>query len=174
MRRLYPDVKIAGLEDERSPHYFEMKYPGEYERKFGKPVEFTPHDMFGSSAPGVKLRFGKVDTVDEVRLSNPAERDQAQAAYNAGKRNFEKIGKSSAAGLVIARQLAAEHPGSNILTLFYDKADQYGDEPLIATRTRFMYDRPMAEGVIGSSWRQQRVGSVALLPKTIGEAPFGR
>ncbi len=170
MRRHYPDVAIVGLEDERSPFYFEQMYPGEYEKRFGKPLEFTQHDMYGSSAPNVRLKYGNVDAVDEVRLANPGVRDETRDEYNKGRRGYEQIGNSSAASLVAARHLATEHPGSNIVIVFYDKADQYGDEPATATSTRFLHDRPRPEGTPPLGWRQQHVGNIALLPESISSA----
>lgn len=170
MRRHYPQVKVIGLEDERSPHYFDQKHPGEYSRRFGKVASYTQHDMFGSSAPGVRLKYGKVDAVDEVRLSNPAERDDAREEYNRGRHGYEKIGNSSAASLVIARQLAQEHPGSTIVIIFYDKADQYGSRPVVAAGTKFLYDRFRPDGVPPKGWRQQHVGSIALMPSSIKDA----
>lgn len=170
MRKHYPDVSVVGLEDVRSAHYFEQKYPGQYERLLGHPPQSTQHDMFGSSAPGVRLKYGSVDTVDEVRLADPRARDIARDDYNQGKATYEKIGNSSAASLVAARELAAEHPGSTIVVVFYDKADQYGPEPTIATRSKFLYDRPRPSGVPPHGWRQKHVGSVALLPHSISDA----
>lgn len=170
MRRHYPGVTIVGLEDERSPFYFEQMYPGEYEKRFGKPLEFTQHDMYGSSAPNVRLKYGNVDAVDEVRLANPGVRNKVRDTYNQGRPDYEQIGNSSAASLVAARQLAAEHPGSNIVVVFYDKADQYGDDPSTATHTKFLYDRPRPAGVPPHGWRQRRVGSIALLPESIRDA----
>jgi cysteine synthase A len=170
LRKHYPNIRIVGLEDQRSPYYFEQKYPGEYEKLFGHPLEFSQHDMFGSSAPGVKLKYGNADTVDEVRLTDPEERDRAQEAYNRHRPNYEKIGNSSAASLVAARHLAEDHPGSTIVIIFYDKADQYGSRPLTATRMKFLYDRPRPHGIPKYGWRQQRVGSIALMPQTIDQA----
>jgi cysteine synthase len=170
MKSHYPNVQVIGLEDERSPHYFGQKYPGEYERRFGEPAEFVQHDMFGSSAPGVTLKYGNVDAVDDIRLANPDERNEARDNYNQGRSGYEQIGNSSAASLVAARKLALEHPGSNIVILFYDKADQYGTQPTIATNLRFMYDRPRPDGVPRHGWRQKGVGSIALMPRTVREA----
>jgi cysteine synthase len=170
MKQHYPDVQIVGLEDERSPYYFEQKYPGEFKRRFGRPASFTQHDMYGSSAPGVKLKYGKVDAVDEVRLANPKERDEVRDTYNRGRRNYEKIGNSSAASLIAARQLAIEHPRSTIVVVFYDKVDQYGDSPAIVTTPKFHYDLPRPEGVPPKGWHQKNVGSIALLPHSIRDA----
>ena len=50
-----------------------------------------------------------------------------QEEYNKGKNPGESIGRSSAASLVIAEQLASEHPCSIILAICYDKGDRYGD-----------------------------------------------
>ncbi len=174
MKGHYTDAMVVGLEDERSLYYFEQKYPGEYEQRYGKPLEFGQHDMFGSSAPGVRLKYGNVDAVDEVRLANPDERNKAREDYNRGRPNYEKIGNSSAASLVAARQLAAENPGSNIVVVFYDKAGQYGTAPLLANVPRFHYDRVRPDGVPRHGWRQQHVGSIALLPRTISQANHGR
>lgn len=170
MKQHYPDVQIIGLEDERSPHYFEQKHPGEYERRFGKSPAFMQHDMFGSSAPGIRLKYGTVDTVDEVRLANPTERDEARQQYNRGRQSYEQIGNSSAASLVEARQIAREQPGSTVVVVFYDKADQYGAQPVIATGLKFLHDRPRPDGVPPKGWVQKRVGSIALLPDSISQA----
>ena len=171
MKEHYPDVKVVGLEDERSPYYFDQKYPGQYERIFGKPLVYSLHDMFGSSAPGVRLKYGNVDYVDEVRLSNPKDRDDARDKYNRGRKGFERIGNSSAASLAVARQLAIEHPGSKIVVVFYDKADQYGDSPAIDTNIMFNFARTRAEGIPRISGRvQPRLGSIALMPRSIEES----
>jgi cysteine synthase len=171
MRRHYPEVQLIGLEDERSPRYFSEKHPGEYERLFGRPPEFTQHDMFGSSAPDVRLKYGRPEVVDEIRLANPDERDGVRNEYNQNhSATYEQIGNSSAASLMVARQLAIEHPGSNIVIVFYDKADQYGDEPAFDRSPKFMGDRGRPAGVPTNGWRQQQVGNVALLPATVDEA----
>jgi len=170
MRQHYPGVKVIGVEDERSPRYFVEKHPGEYERRFGHAPEFTQHDMFGSSAPDVPLKYGKVEVVDEVRLVNLDERNEAQDGYNQHRKSFEQIGNSSAASLVVARKLASENPGSNIVIVFYDKAGQYGDQLTLAPMSKFHYDRCRPEGVPVHGWMQARMGSLALLPRSISEA----
>lgn len=169
MRRHNPGVKIIGIEDQRSPRYFEEKYPGRYEQMFGKPVAHSKHDMFGSSAPDVRLRYGKVDMVDEVQLADPASRDKTRDKYNAGKPGYEQIGNSSAASLDIARQLAKENPGSKIAIIFYDKADQYG-VPVLDRSPKFMYDRTRPAGVPRKGWRQKAVSDVGQLPGNIRQA----
>jgi cysteine synthase len=170
IRQHYPGVQVIGLEDEGSPYYFEQKYPGEYERRFGRAPEFTQHDMFGSSAFGIRLKYGNADMVDEVWLSNSTVRNEARDVHNKDRKGYEQIGNSSAASLVVARQLAAQNPDSNIVIIFYDKADQYGESPVIASQVRFLYDRIRPVGVPPRNWKQQQVGSIALMPQSTEQA----
>jgi cysteine synthase len=169
MRRHHPEVKVIGVEDQRSPRYYAEKHPGRYEAEFGRPVEYAQHDMFGSSAPDVRLRYGKVDVVDAVRLSDPDVRNTIRDEYNARKPGYEKIGNSSAASLDVARQLAKENPGSTIVVVFYDKADQYG-APVIDRSPKFLYDRTRPEGVPRRGWRQKQVSDISQLPRSISQA----
>jgi cysteine synthase len=118
--------KVIGVEDKRSPYYYSKKYP-----ELGiTESDFSPHDMYGSSARGVKLAFGNAaEHVDAVMLVNPDDRDKQQAQYNLGLPLSKQVGKSSAAGLVIARRIIDTHPDAIVATLLYDRLDQYGDTP---------------------------------------------
>lgn len=126
----FPNAEIIGIEDARSPDYFN--------RFNGENLPHSPHDMFGSSANGVPLHFQSkaVEMLNGVILIDPVERDQLQQAYNAvvSKRRVpvsgnttteHRIGRSSAASLVAAKQVLRENPGATVLVVIYDRADQY-------------------------------------------------
>lgn len=179
LRAHYPDVKMIGIEDVRNPNYFEEKYPGEYEKRFGVPPEFGQHDSYGASARGVKLDFVDVDSLDEIVLIDPKDRDEVGAKYNKEHPNIvETIGNTSAASLWEAEQLAKEHPGSVVLVIFYDKADRYG-EP-VQTRQSDTYMTLGGTNTVREraripdpGWNQRRVKSLRELPTSLVEFTAG-
>lgn len=178
LRKHYPDVKMIGIEDVRNPNYFDEKYPGEYEKRYSKPPEFGQHDSYGASARGTHLDFVDVDSLDEIVLVDPTDRDRVGEEYNYYHNNIvETIGNTSAGSLSEAKQIAKAHPGSTVLILFYDKADRYGEPVRIAgddsytTRpTNQVRERARLPGL---GWRQVRVKSLQDLPTSLVDPKAG-
>lgn len=121
-------VKIVGIENVDNPDNFVLRFgEEEFERRFGRKPSFKTHQTFGMSVRGVRIKYRDPDILDDIELVDQLRVDQVRDTYNQGKEIVETIGNTSAASLLVARQLALEHPGSKIVVFFYDKADRYGE-----------------------------------------------
>ncbi len=127
VNRGWPAMQVIGVEDWDNPVQFEAKYPGEYKRRYGHTPSYKPQRMFGSSAKGTRLRFMDVNILDDIRLIPDIMWDSRMKRYNSVRQPVDSIGASSAGALIAAEQLAQEHAGCIVLTVFYDKGDRYSN-----------------------------------------------
>jgi hypothetical protein len=139
LRKYNQKLHVIGTEDFRAPVWYVIKYGEQYFIKnYGHAPTYRKHDTFGASNKGYIAPFiaemlaqGKID---EVRLMGDEWRSLWQDYNEESYRKFDDIntlGHTSAQNFRTAIQYGYEHPGSNILVLFYDKADQYADWSLM-------------------------------------------
>jgi cysteine synthase len=149
MKAKYPDLDIIGLESTENPNWFDQINPGRYEEIFGKPPEFVPTRIYGTSQRGVRLFFARPELFDDIKLFEPEKAIAYQSEYNEGRPSGETIGRSTAAALMIAEALTATDKGSTVMVLNYDKGDRYDSfvsaqsEPIDPTTIQpFGYKQP--------------------------------
>lgn len=168
LKRGWPTMQVVGVEDWDNPVQFEAKYPGLYQSRFGREPSYKTQRMFGSSARGTKLRFMDIDQIDEIRLVADREWEPRMQSENAACFTAETIGASTAASLVVAEQIAREHPGSIILTIAYDKGDRYGSP---VDGNMGMVDGSMNLHLVSpNGWRQWLPESPIDLPVSLRQA----
>lgn len=159
LKEKFPDLKIIGTEDYRSPtnavRKLELEFPDnpemvrqKFKEKYGvkmpDPKDFTYHDSFGASTPSsYKPAFIELDKIDEIVLMGDEWRDlkRRKNTYAVLLNNVPNaIGNTSAENRYLASVLALYGGlrNKNILVMTYDKGDQYADWPP-AQRT---YARP--------------------------------
>lgn len=155
-------VKVIGVESSAQPVYFAEKHPEAFERlRTEHPDLFSRIELFGASQRGVPICFADPEILEEIRLVDRPTFEVSTATWNASKTGVERIGKSSGASLVAARQVAAENPGSVVLVLFYDNIDRYAEPHVVTDRTEFdplgHFTRPLVSASIRlpqPSWEQ--------------------
>jgi S-sulfo-L-cysteine synthase (O-acetyl-L-serine-dependent) len=128
LKKRFKHIQTIGVEDWDNPVQFEKKYPGEYERRFGRSPSYAPVKMYGAGTKTTaKLKFIDVarSIVDDIRLVPQTLWEEKMKEFNSGI-PVETIGISSAGSLVVAEQLAQEHPAMIALVIAYDKGDRYG------------------------------------------------
>jgi cysteine synthase len=84
LKEANPDLEIIAWEPFVSGFGFEMKYPGEYQRRFGIQRGNLPHNMPGAGVSNLEFPFvdeaiggnGKTPIVDSVRLVREAETEK--------------------------------------------------------------------------------------------------
>jgi len=129
LKNRYPDIQLVGLESVENPNWFDQRYPGEFEKRFGRPPTFNSTRIYGTSQRGVPLYFGYPKIFNDIQLLEPEDVIIAwQKEYNEGKPWVETIGRSTAASLMMAERYTKKHPGSIVVVLNYDKADRYEEQ----------------------------------------------
>lgn len=166
MKRSWPYMQIIGVEDWDNPVQFEARYPGEYERRYGHVPSYKAQKMFGSSAKGTRLRFMDLNLLDDIKLIPDNVWQRYMRKYNASREPVEGIGASSAAALIVAQQVAQEHPASIVLTVFYDKGDRYG-EALPEHAALPLLEKPSIQPL---NWKQGTTKSPIDFPDEISQA----
>jgi len=129
LKEKFPSIKIIGIESFERPVLHLLKYPGSYEKEFGKPVsiaEMKGKDFFapGTGALGVDFPHihSSVELVEDVILVN---REETKKALKELHEKGYEIGHTSAMSFVAAEKLGEKTKGKNILILFYDQANRY-------------------------------------------------
>ena len=95
--------------------------------------------LFGAGGRGkLPMPFVEPQHYDQVTDLEEADWLPTFEAYNRGKTREDTIGRTSAAALTLANRIIEQRQQAmNILILFYDKADRYGEE--IVTDERAVY-----------------------------------
>ncbi|MFA4887401.1 MAG: pyridoxal-phosphate dependent enzyme, partial [Candidatus Nanoarchaeia archaeon] len=140
--RVFNDVTIIGFESFQSAVAFNLKYPGEYKRKFDiQPGSLPRHRLPGTSYQGIDfphIRNAIADQlVDDVILVSDRETDDFYSSMT-GRRDtqqlphwdrridgFVDVGRSTQAGIQVALQISKRVEGKNLLVIAYDKAERY-------------------------------------------------
>lgn len=125
--------RIIAFEYRDNPGFFELKYPGRYEKEIGSLPDFSPtrSRVAGMSMPGCSGTYGldfpylraSVGLVDEVRLVGNTEWEKAQQMLREKTGLF--VGPTSAASLMISLRIAREVHDKTILVIFYDSGNRY-------------------------------------------------
>lgn len=114
---------------------------------------------------------------NEIDVFDPKAAKEYMARYNytEGRSVADSIGRSSAACLMIAEELAIRHPGAIIVTLNYDRGDRYDISvkpftPSLSINDSLAYSRyePSKNKPLG--YRQQRPETPRDIPRTLQEA----
>ena len=119
LKQLSPDIKIIAIEPAESPALSALKE--------GKILyqEKMPHHMFGAipfSLPKEKLNIN-FDIIDEIRKVESNEWQKLMKQLD--EKENKKVGRSSAAELAVALELAEEIRNKNILITFHDPSWKY-------------------------------------------------
>ena len=173
-RHFYPDIKVVGIEDSRSPVYAAQLHPTRFNAPPAPSKDFVipPDFTYGSSMAGIPLAFDDIRLLDDIAVIKPTERDAELERWNHGRPVVETIGRSSAASLVAARRFAAENPGSTSLVFFYDRYDRYL-EPVTDSKDGPTAVRERCSISFAHGGQQQPVKSVADLPESLIDVSAG-
>lgn len=179
LKGAFPNVRVISLEDMTNPNYFEIRYPERFKEIFGYEPTFTPPVVYGSSVRDIPLKFATpemLQRIDEIRVFDPKEALAYMQQYNhAGDRSVaDSIGRSSAACLMVAEQVARENPGKVIVTLNYDHGDRYEEfhqafTPTMSFLDAVNYDRFEPSKVQPLQWKQLKPKSLVDTPRTLQE-----
>lgn len=125
LKTTFPEIKIIGFESFDAPAVYTIKYPGRFERVYGKKPEFKLHDLPGTSAWGIKFPFieENLHLLDDIILVQGNEWREAQEKIL--RSCGFSVGPTSAAGILVAEKIAQKTSGKNFLVIFYDEADRY-------------------------------------------------
>tara|TARA_Y100000310_G_scaffold60318_1_gene55678 strand:- start:150 stop:1178 length:1029 start_codon:yes stop_codon:yes gene_type:complete len=144
--RILPrDCRVVPFETFQSAVAYDLKHPGEYERRFGVTPEdmqklLPRHQLPGTSYHGISFPHvnNSIEMLGDVILVSGNEMDKAY--QNETSRNdtrslphwddpniidHEDLGRSSRAGLAVALEIAKRVSEKNLLIIGYDKIDRY-------------------------------------------------
>jgi cysteine synthase len=164
---LFPDAKLIGLEGYNNAVLFEQKYPEEFKR-LG--LVYKPQQAYGSIVPGMDFPFAKPELFDEIRLVREPQMKRKMGDHNSMAPVIAWIGMTSAASLILAKQLALEQPGSVTLAFVYDNGDRYS-KPVMPTGkidatleelNRLLY-------IPGVPWKQPKATNLESIPSSLME-----
>jgi cysteine synthase A len=119
LKEINPKIKIIAIEPAESPALSALKE--------GKILyqEKMPHNMFGAipfSLPKEKLNIN-FDIIDEIRQIKSEEWQKTMKLLY--EKEGKKVGRSSAAELAVALEIAREEKDKNILITFHDPSWKY-------------------------------------------------
>ena len=140
-RILPSDSKVVPFETFQSAVAYELKSPGEYERRFGiKPGTLSRHQLPGTSYPGISFPHvnNSIGLIEDVILVSGIRMDEEYKRLTGREdsrglphwddRNIadhEDLGRSSRASLAVALEIAKMVSDKNLLIIGYDKIDRY-------------------------------------------------
>lgn len=141
-RILSAETKIIAFESSQSAVAYDLKFIGEYERKFGiKPGTLPRHKLRGTSFQGVDFPHIKnaitAGIIHDVILVSDEEVDSNYFArtqrddfrqlphWDASLPYAKEYGRSTRAGVAVALSISGKMSGKNIVIIAYDKAERY-------------------------------------------------
>ncbi len=130
LKKLFGKMKVVGVETLERPVLFPLKYPGRYEKEYGKKPaqvgEMGGQEFFapGTGALGVEFPhiYSAVGLVDDVMLVSREETEKTLAEL--GRKGF-RVGHTSAMSFVAAQKISMRAKGKSILIIFYDNIGRY-------------------------------------------------
>lgn len=133
LRERHRQLLVHGFEDAAAATAYYKKYG------LDPIASDTSVEMYGAGgARQIDMPYVSLEDIDRISLIQSVEWREAFEQYNTGKERPETIGRTSAAALHLAHRIIAEQRRAmNILVLFYDKADRYGEH--IVTRDEEIY-----------------------------------
>ncbi|MAG02327.1 hypothetical protein CMI42_03240 [Candidatus Pacearchaeota archaeon] len=133
-------TRIVPFETVQAAVLYDLKHPGEYERRFGiKPGSLSRHELPGTSFQGIDFPHitNSLELVDDVALVS-SERMDAQYSDLTGRDDTKKLvhwdspiesadgfGRTTKAGINVALDIAKNVEGKNLLVIGYDKSNRY-------------------------------------------------
>lgn len=128
-KQLFPDGRCVAFDPFEAPVAFESRQPGRFEREYDLKPENQSHrhrilgtGVWGVHFPHIKSKeFSEI--VDDVYLVRDEGLVQAEALLD--KQEHLYPGRSSAASLSVALQLAETICEANIVVIFYDELNYY-------------------------------------------------
>lgn len=130
LKKRFPNMKVIAIEPFERPVLHQLKYPGRYEKEFGRKPP-SVEDMLGkeffapgSGALGVQFPHihSAVDLVDDIILVKKGETTKALEQL---KKKGHAVGHTSGMSYVAAKKLAKTKKGKSIVTIFYDLINRY-------------------------------------------------
>jgi cysteine synthase len=141
VRVLPRDCRVVPFETVQSAVAYDLKYPGEYERRFGiKPGTLSRHQLPGTSYQGISFPHVNhaIRMLDDVILVSDVKMDEEYQRLTSRNdlqslphwddpniADHEDLGRSSRAGLAAALEIAKRVSEKNLLIIGYDKIDRY-------------------------------------------------
>jgi len=125
LRERHHKILIHGFEDAGAPCAYQRKYGGS-----NTPYSGTVRMPGAGGTHDVDMPFVDPDFFNQISLVPEAQWQAVFEEWNTQHpERIDTIGRTSAAALSVARTLIAERrKAMNVLILFYDKADRYGDQ----------------------------------------------
>ena len=140
-RVLPKESRVVPFETVQSAVAYDLKYPGEYELRFGiKPGTLSRHQLPGTSYQGISFPHvnNSIELLDDVILISGVKMDEeyrsltdrndSQSLPHWDDPNIayhEDLGRSSRAGLAVALEIAKRVSEKDLLIIGYDKIDRY-------------------------------------------------
>lgn len=135
-------TQVVAFETFQSAAAYELKNPGEYERRYGiKPGTLSRHKLPGTSYQGIDfphirnaVESGLVNSVvlvsdktmdSEYERITGREKTKILPHWDMQLANHHDLGRTGRAGIAVALQLAQKVTGKNMLVIAYDKATRY-------------------------------------------------
>ena len=130
LKNKYKKIKVIGVETTERPVLYNLKFPGKYEKEYGKkPVsieEMKGKDFFAPGTGALGIDFPHIrsaaNCVDDIIL---ATRNEAEEALKELKEKGFDMGHTSAISYVAAGKIAEKLTNKKILIIFYDKGNRY-------------------------------------------------
>lgn len=123
-------LQIIGVEPFEAPDNYVRRYPGRFESEYGYRPRMSPHELLGIGQWGdSSYKFPHMekmlDRLDDIRLSK--KNDWSPMWLELRDKEAKHVGRTSAACLWTAREIAKEVREKVFVILFYDPAWKYLD-----------------------------------------------
>ena len=133
-------TQVIPFETFQSAVAYELRHPGEYEKKFGiQPGTLSRHKLPGTSYQGIDFPHirNSIGLICDVALVSDAAMDKEYERITGRQEsrrlphwdvtltNHEDLGRTGKAAISVALQLAENTKGKNFLVIAYDKASRY-------------------------------------------------
>ncbi|MBI4210952.1 MAG: PLP-dependent lyase/thiolase [Candidatus Diapherotrites archaeon] len=130
LKKKFGKMKVIAVETTERPVLYQIKYPGKYEKEYGKePASVEDMKGKGFFAPGtgaLGIDFPHLRSaagiIDRAMLIS---REETEKAAGELKAKGHEVGHTSAMSYAAARKLAKERKNAAILIIFYDNMDRY-------------------------------------------------
>ena len=124
-------AKLIAFEPLECATYFLRRFSSEESQvRYGAAAGVSPlHGLWGTGAGEVSFAWPlaklKIDAVADIELV--ARKDWAESQREVADRYGLHVGRTSAAGMVVARRLLEKSPGARVVVIAYDQAWKYLD-----------------------------------------------